>query len=126
MPVKTSRRRTRLNIMGALNLNDIGRAVIREYDKTNSHNIARFFIAIRETYSIKQKVHVILDDAGYHRTEQVKTWAYLLNIDLPPYSPNLNPIELLWKLMNERVRNNRYFGSSGKFPRESIQSTHDN
>ena len=28
---------------------------------------------------------------------------------LPPYSPNLNPIERLWKLMNENVINNRYY-----------------
>lgn len=119
--VKTTGSRTRLNLMGALNLNDMGKTVIREYDKINSHNIARFFIAIRETYPIKQKVHIILDGAGYHRTEQVKTWAYLLNIELhylPPYSPNLNPIERLWKVMNERVRNNRYFPSPKVFREE--------
>lgn len=108
--VETTGSRTRLNIMGALNLNDISRTVIREYDKINSQNIARFFIAVRERYPIKQKVHIILDGAGYHRREQVKTWAYLLNIELnylPPYSPNLNPIERLWKVMNEQVRYNR-------------------
>jgi transposase len=119
--VETTGSRTRLNLMGALNLNDMGKTLIREYDKINSHNIARFFIAIRETYPIKQKVHIILDGAGYHRTEQVKTWAYLLNIELhylPPYSPNLNPIERLWKVMNEQVRNNRYFPSAKVFREE--------
>jgi transposase len=34
---------------------------------------------------------------------------------LPPYSPNLNPIERLWKVMNEQVRNNRFFKSSKHF-----------
>lgn len=90
-------------------------------DKINSHNIARFFIAIRETYPIQQKLHIILDGAGYHRSEQVKEWAYLMNIDLhylPPYSPNLNPIERLWKVMNEQVRNNRYFTSAKVFREE--------
>ncbi|MDP6597465.1 MAG: transposase [Candidatus Poribacteria bacterium] len=32
-----------------------------------------------------------------------------MNIELdylPPDSPNLNPIERLWKVRNERVRNN--------------------
>ncbi|MDR3187097.1 MAG: transposase, partial [Holosporaceae bacterium] len=38
---------------------------------------------------------------------------------LPPYSPNLNPIERLWKVMNEHARNNRFFGSAKDF-RESI------
>ncbi|EAA8200304.1 hypothetical protein AOL60_22065 [Salmonella enterica] len=61
---------------------------------------------------------MILDGAGYHRTEQVKEWAFMLNIELyylPPYSPNLNPIERLWKAMNEKVINNRYFTSPKVF-----------
>ncbi|MCG3723366.1 transposase, partial [Vibrio cincinnatiensis] len=32
-----------------------------------------------------------------------------------PYSPNLNPIERLWKVMNEHVRNNIYFTSKSAF-----------
>lgn len=31
---------------------------------------------------------------------------------LPLYSPSLNPITRLWKVMNEQVRNNRYFASA--------------
>jgi len=34
---------------------------------------------------------------------------------LPPYSPNLNPIERVWKLANEHVRNNVVFKSFGEF-----------
>lgn len=119
--VETTGSRTRLNIMGALNLNDIGNTVMREYDSINAENIARFFIAIRETYPVKQKVHIILHGAGYHRSVLVKEWAYVMNIDLhylPPYSPNLNPIERLWKVMNESVRNNRYFSSAPEFRAE--------
>lgn len=116
--VETTGSRTRLNIMGALNLNDIGSTVIREYDSINSLSIAQFFIAIRETYPVSQKVHIILDGAGYHRAELVNDWAYVMNIELhylPPYSPNLNPIERLWKVMNEEVRNNRYFATAKAF-----------
>ena len=112
--VETTASRTRLNFMGALNLNDIGKTIVREYDSINSENIARFFIAIRETYPITQKIHIILDGAGYHRAELVKEWAYVMNIELhylPPYSPNLNPIERLWKVMNEEALNNRYFAT---------------
>ena len=32
-----------------------------------------------------------------------------------PYSPNLNLIEWLWKVMNEQVKNNRFFKSSKEF-----------
>ncbi|MBD6969287.1 hypothetical protein G4170_22495, partial [Vibrio parahaemolyticus] len=46
--------------------------------------------------------------------------AKVLNIELhylhlPPYSPNLNPIERLWKVMNEYVRNNIYFSSKVEY-----------
>jgi len=34
---------------------------------------------------------------------------------LPPYSPNLNPIERVWKVMNEHVRNNKVFDSFTEF-----------
>lgn len=34
---------------------------------------------------------------------------------LPPYSPNLNPIERLWKVMNELSRNNQVFKNFNEF-----------
>ncbi len=39
---------------------------------------------------------------------------FILHI-LPPYSPNLNPIERVWKVMNEHVRNNKVFTSFKEF-----------
>lgn len=120
-PVKTSGSRTRLNLMGALSLGNIAQMVIREYDTINSLNICHFFIAVRETYPVAQKVHIILDGAPYHRSELVKEWAYVMNIELhylPPYSPNLNPIERVCKVMNEEVSNNRYFASTKLFRKE--------
>lgn len=90
--VETTGSRTRLNIMGALNLNDIGSAMIREYYTINSLSICQFFIAIRETYPITQKVHIILDGAGYHRAELIQDWAVVVNTELhwlPPSAPIL-------------------------------------
>jgi len=61
---------------------------------------------------------LILDQAPYHRAEAFITKAKQLNMVikyLPPYSPNLNPIERLWKVMNEYVRNNRFFKSAKDF-----------
>ncbi len=49
---------------------------------------------------------------SYKQPKGVPHAAFVLNIELhylPPYSPNLNPIERLWKLMNEKSRNNVYF-----------------
>ncbi|OED49424.1 hypothetical protein ACH42_01785 [Endozoicomonas sp. (ex Bugula neritina AB1)] len=58
---------------------------------------------------------MVLDGAGYHRSKEVVDEADKLGIKLhylPPYSPNLNPIERLWKVMNERARSNKYFATA--------------
>ena len=67
-------------------------------------------------------IHLILDQAGYHRALEVKNEAKKLKIKLhylPPCSPNLTPIERLWKVMNEYARNNRFFKGAKDF-RESL------
>ena len=61
---------------------------------------------------------MVLDGAGYHRKKEVVDTAKELGIKLhylPPYSPNLNPIERLWKVMNEYARNNKYFATAKEF-----------
>ncbi len=71
---------------------------------------------------------MILDGAGYHRAKDLKNKAKELDIKLyylPPYSPNLNPIERLWKVMNEHVRNNQYFSTAKQF-REQIDDFFEN
>jgi transposase len=76
------------------------------------------FCKIRTQYTIHKTIHLVLDQAGYHRSFLVTEQASKLNIKLhflPPYSPNLNPIERLWKVMNEQVRNNRFFKGAKDF-----------
>ncbi|MDW2078361.1 IS630 family transposase [Vibrio sp. 1863] len=117
--IETTGSRTRLNLIGALSLENIGATVTETYETINSESIVRFFWKLKkEHYPLEQKVHLILDGAAYHRTELVKDAAKVLNIELhylPPYSPNLNPIERLWKVMNEHARNNVYFSSKREF-----------
>ncbi len=43
---------------------------------------------------------------------------------LPPYSPNLNPIERVWKIANEQVRNNVVFPTFADF-KEKIHHFYD-
>ncbi|MFH0256348.1 IS630 family transposase [Vibrio rumoiensis] len=117
--IETTGSRTRLNFVGALNLADIAATVAESYETINSESIARFFWKLKkEHYPLEQKIHVILDGAGYHRSQLVKDFARILNIELhylPPYSPNLNPIERLWKVMHEHARNNVYFPTKASF-----------
>ena len=73
---------------------------------------------IPEEYPKAPKIHIILDQSGYHRSNEVAEFVKNSRIVihfLPPYSPNLNPIERLWKVMNQKVRNNKVFETAKKF-----------
>lgn len=115
--VGTTASRTRLNIIGAIQLGHISETITSQYETINAESIMNFMDKIREKYGTKT-VHLILDQSGYHRSLLLPEYAEKCNIKLyflPPYSPNLNPIERLWKIMNEQVRNNRFFKGSKDF-----------
>ena len=122
--IETTGSRTRLNlVVGGIELGKLSEAVIRQYDTVNGDSIMDFFEQLKGQHDKCSTLHVILDGVGYHRSEAVKESAKKLNIKLhylPPCSPNLNPIERLWKVMNEQVRNNRYF-ETAKALRQQIQ-----
>jgi len=124
--VGTTASRTRLNIVGAIQLGHIAEAITSQYETINAESIINFMGKIRSQYASKT-VHLILDQAGYHRSLLVAEKAKSLNIKLhflPPYSPNLNPIERLWKVMNEQARNNRFFKGAKDF-KEAINGFFD-
>ena len=62
-----------------------------------------------------RRVVAITDNAQYHRSRLHLEWrnqqAPQFGLDfLPPYSPDLNPIERIWKLTRRLCLHNRYFG----------------
>ncbi len=120
--VRTTASRTRLNIFGSIRLGHLGETLTSQYKTINAESIIDFLHQLREQYSDDKRIHFILDGAGYHKakivTEKAKEPTIQIHI-LPAYSPNMNPIERLWKVMNEHVRNN-YFFSSAKIFRERI------
>lgn len=119
--VSTTASKTRINLIGAIELGKVDEAFVQHYEKINSESVSLFFEQLKIIHGSK-KLHIILDGAGYHRSEALQAKAKTMDIALhylPPYSPNLNPIERLWKIMNEKVRNNYYFATAKEF-REKI------
>ena len=120
-PIGQTASRTRVNVMGAIELSTMNVVSCRP-DYVNAETTVSFFDQLKVTYPVAPSIHVILDQSGYHRSQLVKDESLKRNIVLhylPPYSPNLNPIERLWKVMNENVRNNVFFKSAKHF-KESI------
>jgi len=57
---------------------------------------------------------IVLDNARYHHaislTPLLERYKRVLRLDyLPPYSPELNPIERVWKLVRKNSTHNQYF-----------------
>lgn len=115
--VATTAYQKRLNFIGGICLNG-HRFTYQQVDTVNANAICNFLWKLRQANPGNFKVHVIWDNARYHRNSTVKRFAKELGIKLhylPPYSPNLNPAERIWKLMHESVRYNQYYDKFSEF-----------
>ena len=115
--IATTASRTRVNLLGSINLATMD-LLINSYKTINSDAVMDLFKKLRAAYPNSSKIHIILDQGPYNKSTAVKAAAQLYGIVihyLPTYSPNLNPIERLWKVMNEHVRNNKFFSVPKEF-----------
>jgi len=120
-PIATTASRTRINIFASLNLSSM-EIISNHYKTIDSIALDNFFSNLRNYYTEGQKIHLILDNGPYNTSNDTKKSALNHGIVLhylPTYSPNLNPIERVWKVMNEYTRNNYVFKSAKDF-REKI------
>jgi transposase len=109
--IQTNTGRQRINLSGAIDI--ISKKVFIQEDLTlNAQTTIAFLRELAAKYPAAEKVHVFCDNARYYKNREVTTYLNSSKIQmhfLPSYSPNLNPIERLWRLMNEQVLYNRYF-----------------
>lgn len=117
--IKSNSGRRRLNIIGGLD--PITRQPISLVTEANcdTEAIKMFFIEARKKYTdMTKRIHIFLDNAKYNHNDEVKDAAKELNIKLeflPPYSPNLNLIERLWKFLKKKIRKDKYYDTFEKF-----------
>jgi transposase len=115
LEVKSGRKR--INIIGFHNLATTA-VHFKEYDTVNGANMIDALKFLETQYPKARKIHVILDRAGYHTCKEVAEFLKTSRIKvhfLPPRSPNLNPIERLWKIMHSYVSNNRVYENFQEF-----------
>lgn len=118
--IETTASRTRLNLLGSINLESM-EVTIASYETIDSKAMEQHFIALRKKYPKAPRIHQIVDNGPYNTSRETRQAAekYAITLHyLPTYSPNLNPIERLWKVMNEYARNNRFFTSAKQFREE--------
>ena len=114
--LQTTGKQKRLHFIGALSLKDMN-VVVREYETIDADAMIRFFTNL-EAEKNQGQIHIILDNAAAHKNHKLIDYLKTSRIRLhylPPYSPNLNPIERLWKVFREVALYNRYFATCWDF-----------
>lgn len=105
--------RQKVGFFGAINLRT-GRLLTKNACVFNADSFGDFLHhLLRHT---RGKIFLILDNATWHRARDLKEFFIknqkrLVRIFLPPYSPELNPIERVWRITRRQVTHNRYFKS---------------
>lgn len=109
--LKTNNGRQRTNINGALNL-ATKKLIYVEDERINSQTMIALLNLILENQK-EGKIYIILDNARYYHANIVKEFLKdhprIVLKFLPPYSPNLNIIERLWKILKNKVVYNKFY-----------------
>lgn len=124
--VRTFSGRQRYNVLGAINFATRKVHTVTNTTYITATEICQMLTSLASEYAGK-KIHVVLDNARYQKCEAVTTLAHDLKIDLvylPPYSPNLNLIERLWKFTKGKLRV-KYYSDFATF-KDSIDSIIEN
>ncbi len=117
--LKSSTGRKRVNIHGAVNLENFHSPFVESVTVDADSTIA-LLRKIEAANPTKTAIHVFLDNARYHHAKAVKKWLKSTNsriklIFLPAYAPHLNPIERLWGVMHKYVTHNKFYETYNEF-----------
>jgi transposase len=106
---------TRKNVafFGAVRPSD-GLLVTQRDDKFNAETFQRFLSKLIHRKRQGRKMFVVVDNARWHHAKALTPWLNrhrkTLRLDfLPPYSPEINHIERVWKLTRRLCTHNHYF-----------------
>jgi transposase len=85
----------------------------------NAWSLVALFRNLRDLHP-DEPITLVLDNAKYQRCYLTQTAAKMLDIELlflPPYSPNLNLIERVWKFLRGKCLNAKYYDTFAEFVR---------
>ena len=113
----TNTGRSRVNINGALDA-ETHEIIVREDPTINADSTIALFQEIENRNPDIKKIIVIADNARYNRSKKIYEYLENSKIEikfLPPYAPNLNLIERVWKFFHKKVQYNKYYEQYSEF-----------
>ncbi len=117
--IKSPVDRYKMSVFGAMGQN--GQLIFSQSDVFNAETFKDFLVLLvfnacvgSKSNGKKKKILLVLDNARYHHALLLQPWLESMSdilelFFLPAYSPDLNPIEMLWKKTRRAVTHNRYF-----------------
>jgi transposase len=87
-----------------------GECFILELPRVDTEIVNIYLKELSDAYPNKN-ILLIWDQAGYHKSKALQVPANITIETLPPYSPELNPAERLWRWLRRHACRNRLFKS---------------
>jgi transposase len=109
--------RQRFNVLGALDAITHELITITNDSYINAGSVCALLRKLAES-ALAHPITLVLDNARYQRCAVVQALAEELGIELlflPPYSPNLNLIERLWKFVKKECLYSKYYAGFPEF-----------
>lgn len=105
------RGRDRRTGMGSYNY-ESGQITVSFHKRGNYKSFKKHLKKVLYIYRKHSKIIMVVDNVRYHHAKLLKKWLVgkpgLEIMYLPPYSPELNPIERAWWYMRKKITHNRY------------------
>ena len=92
-----------------------GKSVVKVAEKCKKEDFLEFLKESRKA-NLQKIMIIILDNAKIHKAKIIQDYCQenkIILVYLPPYSPNLNPIEFMWKDLKRRL---------SKYYQENVES----
>lgn len=106
--------RERVNLCGIVDINTMD-ATVQKIPKGDARSFISFLRWVMDLYPKHSRIWLYVDNARWHKAKTVKD--YLSQQDtivlkfLPPYSPELNPMEWEWHELRREATHTRRFMS---------------
>lgn len=116
-PLPTNTGRRRLNINGAIDITTLA-AEVRMDATINGESTLALIKQIETKHPDCPYIPIICDNASYYRSKAVQEYLETSRVELiflPPYSPNLNLIERLWRFMKREILYGTYYPTFKEF-----------
>lgn len=109
--VKTERSTEHQNYLGFLNQKN-GQCKVFEIEQGNQKETIRVLEELTNSYPKDKRICIIWDNAGWHKSKELReklkkgqSLERLHLINFPPYAPEFNPIEHVWRYAKDKIAN---------------------